>query len=259
MSEPDFAPDDPLRALRSQDHRPTTERWRSRIRDWLAQATGGGLPHVRPWVFGVLAVPVVVAIGWQSYVATDPPIESTLPLASDLIDDGAEITTTVAVTTQRADGDAPVAFAEPEAGVVVHVAGAVLHPGLIVGEAGWRVNDAVAAAGGAAFNADLDRINLAAPLVDGERLFIPAVGEDVPEVTGSNLGGTSPETGIVDVNSADQGQLQALPGVGPVTALAIIDHRAAHGSFADIDALVAVRGIGPATVEQLRDHVRAGN
>ena len=260
MSEMDVsAPDDPLRALRAQDHRPPMEVWRSRIRDWLAQVTGS-VPHVRPLFLGILAVPIVLAVGWQSYIATDPPIESTLPLASDL-NEGAEVAvTTIAASGASAAGDRPATAVVAAAEVVVHVAGAVGSPGLVVGQAAWRVNDAIESAGGAAVNADLDRVNLAAPLVDGERLFIPEVGEDVPQVTGvSSSEAEASENSVIDMNSADQTQLQSLPGIGPVTAQAIIDHRAAHGAFANVDALVAVRGIGPATVDQLRDHVRVGS
>lgn len=260
MSDTDVsAPEDPLRALRAQDHRPPHEVWRSRIRDWLANRSDHAAPtDVRPWLLAVLAVPVVMVVAWQSYIATEPPVESTLPLASHLASEGGlEVTTSVAV---RVDGDGSVSpSTDPAAGVVVHVAGAVHTPGLVVGEVEWRVNDAVEAAGGAAVNADLDRVNLAAPLVDGERLFIPEVGEDVPELAGSfRAGNAASQDPVVDVNAADQGQLESLPGIGPVTALAIIDHRAAHGAFANVDALVAVRGIGPATVDQLRDYVRVG-
>lgn len=248
---------DPLRALRAQDHRPTSEVWRSRLRDWLTRRRSGDAPLVRPWLFGALAIPVVLVVGWQSYVATDPPIESSLPLASEV---GPLTSADVAVPV-GADvaGDAPVATNAPSGMVVVHVAGAVLRPGLIIGEPGWRMNDAVLAAGGPAADADLDRVNLAAPLVDGERLFIPEVGEEAPEVVTSadSDSGTS-ERVAVDVNTADRTELESLPGIGPVTASAIVDHRSTHGAFATVDNLVAVRGIGAATVDQLRDHVRVG-
>ena len=141
--------------------------------------------------------------------------------------------------------------------MVVHVAGAVERPGIITAELGWRVDDAIAAAGGALVDADLNRINLAAPLVDGEQVFVPVIGEAVPEVVGRTQPGLAGESGVVDINTAASSDLEVLPGIGPVTAASIVAHRETHGPFANVDALVAVRGIGPATMEQLRVHVRA--
>ena len=144
--------------------------------------------------------------------------------------------------------------------VIVHVAGAVAEPGLIEADAGWRVADAVAAAGGSSAAADLDRVNLAAPLRDGERIYIPQRGEPVPAVAGagSAASASAPAVGPVDLNTADRSALESLPGIGPATADAIMAHRDDHGLFGTVDALVAVRGIGPATLEAIRDHVVVG-
>lgn len=244
---------DPLAALRAADHRTFPEVWRERLRDWFQQrlAFDPATSRWRPLLFVVVCLGLAAA-GWQSYVATEPPVENSLPLAT-------------ANSDEVPLGDAPVTAEQPAAAttsvvsqeVVVHVAGAVNQPGLVTGAAGWRVNDAVVAAGGATSAADLDRLNLAALIVDGERLYVPAEGEDVPPGTVSDQN-RADDDGVVDVNVADETQLQALPGVGPVTASAIVAHRTEHGLFADVDALVAVGGIGPATVEQLRDHVRVG-
>jgi competence protein ComEA len=153
--------------------------------------------------------------------------------------------------------------------LIVHVAGAVIRPGLVEVAPGARVADALAAAGGAAAVADLDRVNLAAPLGDGMRIYVPAVGQsDIPAaVAGSGppggtgaSGSTDPSAPAepVDLNNATEAQLETLPGVGPATAAAILAYRNAHGPFADVDALDDVKGIGPAKLEQLRDLVVAG-
>lgn len=142
--------------------------------------------------------------------------------------------------------------------IVVHAAGAVAVPGLHELPVGSRVADVLAAAGGPAADADLDRVNLAAPVADGERVWFPRVGEDAPPVVAGGAvaapGSTEP-AGPVDLNSATAEQLDALPGVGPATAAAIIQHREQVGRFTSIDDLLDVPGIGDAKLAQLRDLV----
>ena len=258
MSDQDApAHDDPLVALRAQDHRPLSAIWRERLR-----ATLGNRERPSPsswtfgrWVLGLLALPLLIGFGWQAYVATDPPVEDSLPFASashqaEVVEPGQ---TAVATGGQAATVVAEVS-PDVQSELVVHVAGAVRNPGLVVGNSGWRVNDALMAAGGALASADLDRLNLAAPITDGERIFVPTRGEDIPSVLGPGPAGqATPDGSVVNVNAADVTTLQTLPGVGPVTAETIVAHRLEHGPFATVDALVAVRGIGTATVEQLRD------
>lgn len=146
------------------------------------------------------------------------------------------------------------------AAVVVHVAGAVVSPGVVRLTPGTRVADALAAAGGVRSNADMDRVNLAAPLNDGGRIYVPAVGQEaVPQPVGLDGSGDASavpgRSGPVDLNSATVEQLETLPGVGPSTAAAIVAHRESNGPFSSIEELDEVRGIGPARLEQLRDLV----
>jgi competence protein ComEA len=168
------------------------------------------------------------------------------------------------------DGDpsAPAATAVPPP-IIVHVSGAVLDPGVVDLVAGARVYEAVQAAGGSAADADLDRVNLAAPLVDGERIHVPAIGEDAPpELVPSVRPATAPAGDaaasgvsptptplIVDLNRASALELEALPGIGPATSQAIVSTRDARGPFHSVDELLEVPGIGPAKLEQLRPHV----
>ncbi len=136
----------------------------------------------------------------------------------------------------------------------VHVAGLVRHPGVYEFQTGQRVIDAVTAAGGATKKADLDLLNLAALLTDGEQILVPAHGATVvPPPGGGSTGGTTGASGgLVNVNTATETELEGLPGVGPVLAAAIIAYRTEHGPFPSVDALDDVSGIGPATLDQLR-------
>lgn len=141
----------------------------------------------------------------------------------------------------------------PAAEVIVDVVGKVERPGIVVLPAGSRVHEAIEAAGGLAGEVDRETLNLARPLTDGEQLLVgiePAVTSSGP----GGAGGAGP-TGKVDLNTADLAALDALPGVGPVTAQAILDWREKNGRFAAVDDLLDVRGIGEATLAELRDLV----
>lgn len=135
--------------------------------------------------------------------------------------------------------------------MVVHVAGAVAQPGVIEMPPGSRVVDAIEAAGGATPEAALDALNLAAPVTDGQQVFVPIEGEAPPPGAQAVTGG--PGGGPVNLNTADAATLDTLPGIGPALAERIIAWRNQHGPFSDVDSLTAVSGIGPATVAELRD------
>jgi competence protein ComEA len=145
--------------------------------------------------------------------------------------------------------------------VVVQAAGAVNGPGLYRLPDGSRVDDLVRAAGGLAADADADRVNLAALVQDGTRVYIPRRGEvqppepvvgAAPSMPPSGSGGQSPSGAPVSLNTATAAQFETLPGIGPALAQAIIDYRSAHGQFTSIDQLLEVRGIGDAKLETLR-------
>ena len=141
--------------------------------------------------------------------------------------------------------------------LVVHVVGAVRRPGLYRLRDGSRVADAVSRAGGAGRNADLAGLNLAAPLVDGTQVLVPARVPAVVSGSSAGDGAGSPAVPAqkVSLSTATTEQLDGLPGVGPVTAQKILDYRTEHGSFRSVDDLDAVPGIGPTRIEQLRDLV----
>ncbi|MFD2792699.1 helix-hairpin-helix domain-containing protein [Promicromonospora vindobonensis] len=148
-------------------------------------------------------------------------------------------------------------------GLLVHVVGEVAEPGLVTVPDGARVADALQAAGGTTGKADLTAVNLARTVVDGEQLYVPRPGERVPGPTPG--GGTPPDPGAgpatggtVDINGADAVALEALPGVGPSIAQAIVEWRDTNGPFASVDELEDVPGIGPATLDEIRDSARVG-
>lgn len=182
-------------------------------------------------------------------------------------------TVTSAAPVPSAAG-APPTGASSDGAVVVHVIGAVSSPGLVTLPAGSRVSDAVERAGGATGPADLTRVNLARVVADGERLWVPAVGEtEAPAAVdgtgaaptaggaapapgaGAGSSGSSPET-LVDLNTADRTTLETLPGIGPSLADRIIAWRDAHGRFRAVEDLLDVSGIGDGRFADLRDRVR---
>ncbi len=216
-----------------------------RVRDWVVWFGPGRL------VVSALSV-VAVAVGaFLLLRAPRPPVEASLPYASTV--PAASTTVTVGA------GAVPATDSSVPATIVVHVAGAVVAPGVYSLDESARVVDAIAAAGGLAADADGGTVNLAAHVHDGERVYVPRVGEQVPVVVAGSGGGVAVEgvapTGPVDLNSATADQLDSLPGVGPATAAAIVAYRDAHGPFASVDSLADVRGIGPAKLDALRSLV----
>ena len=199
-------------------------------------------------------------------------------------------------TAEGKEGAASAKGAEANGKVIVHITGAVNDPSVVTLKAGARVQDAVEAAGGLSPGADGEAVNLARVLADGEQIHIPQEGEEPPGGAGSGADGTgqsgtgpgggsggaggaaaggagngstgtgdasaganggAPGAGEVDLNTADATTLETLPGVGPVTAEAIISHRSQQ-PFASVEDLLLVKGIGPKTFESLKDLVTIG-
>lgn len=146
--------------------------------------------------------------------------------------------------------------------IVVHVAGAVQRPGLVTLAPDSRIRDAIDRAGGPNDDADVHRLNLAAPAVDGMQVRVPTVDEDLPPGDLVELPASTPsaeaEAGgsrLINVNQATSEELQTLPGIGPALASAIITRREEHGPFGSVEELDGVPGIGPAKLATIRDLV----
>jgi|SRR6478672_1209235 len=135
--------------------------------------------------------------------------------------------------------------------LVVDVTGAVRDPGVYRMPAGSRVNDAVARAGGAAPEAQLEAINLAARLADGQQVVVP---ERLPG--GAAAPGVASAEGPISLGTATVEQLEEIEGIGPVTAGAIVEYRDEHGGLSSVEQLDQVSGIGPATMGSLRDRLQ---
>ncbi len=214
-----------------------------RFREWVVWFGPGRL------VATALAVIAVVLGGTWLLKGSPSRAEDQLPFA-------ARSSSTTSTSVGPASGDASVSTASSAvaASIVVYVAGAVAVPGVYTLDNPARVTDAVTAAGGVVVGADLDVVNLAAAVHDGERVYVPKVGGTVPPVVGADVvvvGNTAP-IGPVNLNSATAEQLDGLPGVGPATAAAIVSHRQQHGPFQTVEQLGDVRGIGPAKLDALR-------
>ncbi|BBY35032.1 membrane protein [Mycolicibacter minnesotensis] len=233
--------------------------------------------------------------GWLAAVRADPGRAGALALAliaavavlvtvfTVLRDQPAPVTSAklppvemVATASPRTDDAADVSAAAPAEQVVVSVVGLVHKPGLATLSPGSRIADALTAAGGALDGADTIGLNLARPVTDGEQIVVglapptglPVLGSSVgagaptPEAprTSTAPAGPEPPSGErhepVNLNTATVEQLDALPGVGPVTAAAIVAWRDSHGKFTRVDQLGDVDGIGPARLDKLRALVR---
>jgi competence protein ComEA len=216
-----------------------------------------GFSRILASAFGVVVM--VVGVWWVVRVPPPPP-EASIPFA-----------TTSVASNLIASNTGETSALPSSVNIMVYVSGEVVKPGVYVLLATARVIDALQAAGGATSTADLVVVNLAAPLVDAAQVFIPRMGS-TPRVTlprphaginlpitggsGSAGGGATSTAGIVDINSATLFDLDALPGVGPSTAQAIIDYRTANGPYASVDDLLNVRGIGPSKLAAMRARVR---
>ncbi len=132
-------------------------------------------------------------------------------------------------------------------GIFVHVAGAVVRPGLYELPNGARVDEAVRKAGGARPDANLDALNLAAKVKDGDKVLVPG-----PPAEGGGPENASDGSGLINLNTASLAELDELPGIGPALAQRIVDYREKHGGFRTLDDLLDVPGIGPSKLDEIR-------
>ncbi|MER6985359.1 ComEA family DNA-binding protein [Micrococcus luteus] len=240
---------------------------------WERTPPRGPVLRWRPALLAVTVLLVAAAAWWAVAWLTTPAPPAAIPAAAA----GA---TPAASTAAGTDAPTPEAGPSGEASgpagsgpLRVHVVGEVARPGVVSLAPGSRVADAVRAAGGPTRHARAERINLAAPLDDGQQVLVPSVHtpqDALDRVAGAAQAQPTPTTGragagdepggagpggTVDLNTADAAALQTLPGVGPAMAEKIIAHRESVGPFTGLQDLDAVSGIGPATLDRLRDLV----
>ncbi len=204
----------------------------------------------------------LVGLWWTARPATDDRVAAAVP----------PVLASAAPTTAPGAPGAPAGPASPPpvTDVVVHVSGAVASEGVVELPGGARVVDALEAAGGARRAARTDRLNLARPVRDGEQVHVPTAREVRDGVAvggasaaGGGLGGTvggsaaavTGDPATVSLNQATATELEALPGVGPVLAQRLVEHRETAGGFTSVDELLEIEGIGEKTLAGLRDHV----
>jgi competence protein ComEA len=232
----------PPRPARADRFGALTDSWRDRFGDTRIEVGIG--------VVAVVVIALVAGVVWYRMGASGsaaPPRRA----ASTV-----ERHTDASPTTASHAGGTTAARAAG-ATVTVHVAGAVKTPGVIALPVGARVIDAVEGAGGGLPDADLDHLNLAAKLVDGQRILVTKVGQPA-SAGGVATGGATAETesgAVIDLNNATSAQLETLPGIGPALAGAILAERDRRGGFRSVNELREVRGIGEKRFADLRDRV----
>ncbi|MDD7541285.1 MAG: helix-hairpin-helix domain-containing protein [Mobiluncus porci] len=240
-------------------------------------------PRVATLVAGFLLVLAVLIVGWQVFsTPSSEPIAGTVDHSGEMgsalkaADSSGgsgsmsgEVSKTKGGDSPRVSpGTAPELFLPGANGseIVVYVSGQVAKPGIVHLGDPARVADALEAAGGANPGADLQALNLARLVADGEQIHVPLPGEPLPAGVGAGIGagsgnagstggGTNAGSNLVNLNTADATALQTLSGIGPALAERIIDYRNTNGKFQSVDQLDEISGIGPALMERLRSHV----
>jgi len=220
----------------------------------------------------VLSVAFVGVAGWWLVQTPPPPPEASLSFASTTVATSA----TIGVSASSINTAPQI--------ITVHVAGSVKNPGVYRLKYGSRINDGIVAAGGATSAANLDVINLATVLNEGEQIYVPKRGEKPHTITNRpQLGGAGGATGglngvgdatggttggaiggatssavpqLININLASVVELEQLPGVGPATAKAIVAYREKNGAFLKVEDLLKVRGIGPAKLSEILPRAR---
>ena len=248
----------------AEDERPDTS-----LSRWLPDTKSGGTTS---WIAAVRADPGRAGVIALAVVGVIAVLVTVFTLVRDK---PAPVVSAKLPPVQMVSSASPTPSAAPKSDepVVVSVVGLVHKPGLVTLSPGARIADALTAAGGALDGADLIGLNMARRVADGEQIIVGIAGPpgepaamgssispepvaspaDAPSTTGN---GSAPD-GLVDLNTATAEQLDTLPGIGPVTAAAIVAWRDANGRFTSVDQLGDVDGIGPARLEKLRDLVHA--
>ena len=243
--------------------------------DWLSRSSQGAIASEKGWtlsrhegwVAGIALVAVLAMVAGIHLARGSQGASFSIERDESAV--AAEVAESASAETPSQDKDAASASdgtSEDPPTVVVHVDGMVASPGVYqLQGATLRINDAVEAAGGLVEGADTSRLNLAEPISDGEKVHVPAVGEEdatageaAASLSGESSGsGPNASTdGIVNINTATVAELTTLPGVGDATAAEIVRDREANGAFTSIEDLMRVSGIGEKKFAKLKDKIR---
>jgi competence protein ComEA len=213
----------------------------------LAERVRALLGDTRAGVVVLIIVAVVAGFVWYR-MGAGGAAHGEAPTASPTVSHAGTATTRSSTGGSSSAGGSATTVAGSR--IVVHVAGAVTKPGVVELAAGARVIDAIEAVGGALPDGDLDRLNLAAKLADGQRVYVGRPGVADPggagsgDSVGASDGGAAAPGAKLNLNTASQAQLEELPGVGPAFAQAILAERQRRGGFTSVNDLRSVRGIG---------------
>jgi competence protein ComEA len=210
------------------------------VPDSTGQKIGRLLSSITPArVASTAGALLVVSVGsWWLLRSPAPPVERSLPMA---VRTGSSVPLAAPPSVAPAD-------------IVVQIAGAVVHPGVYRLPLGSRVADLLAASGGPAAGVDPAVLSLAAKVSDGQRVYMPKPGEPVSSAGGTGSGGEP--AGPLDLNSATMAQFDALPGIGPATAAAIVAYRDKHGQFRSVDDLSQIKGFSASKLDAVRALIR---
>ncbi|MBJ7358623.1 ComEA family DNA-binding protein [Nocardioides sp.] len=229
---------------------------RVRLGSGLLPATLRGRVLLGPAQLAVVAVLVAVGLAvtawWVVRSDAEPAAGRAIAAPTGALVQPAQAGPDAAVAAVS-DGAAAAPATSP-ATVTVDVAGKVRRPGIAVLDAGSRVVDALEAAGGVRPGVHVSDLNLARVLIDGEQILVGVPAPPGVAATSPPAAGGAPAA-LVNLNTADEGQLETLPEVGPVTAAAIVAWRDTHGGFSSVDELLEVDGIGEATLAKIAPHV----
>lgn len=241
-----------------------TTRWGRLVRRWVPVSVREA--HTRPdkpsglvlaLVAAAAAALAAVGVWWSQPAPTQLPEPGPQLLPAAVSDNSVSTAQEPEARPGEKEvetADAQPAVVPPSGPILVSVTGRVQHPGLVTVDSSARVADAIAAAGGVLDDDDLTGLNLARILNDGDSVVVGGPhGSIVESEVDTDNGHATIDAGRVNINTADQTELETLPGVGPVTAQSILEWRQDNGNFTDVAEIQAVSGIGPATFARLVD------
>lgn len=218
-------------------------------------------------IFICIAIIVIVALIYIVYTNFYKSTFEEIDLNDAILDEGSNIEENLdnSIVKEKENGDVIDNEDVEKDEIIIHIIGEVKKEGIVSLKEGDRVIDAIKKAGGETKNADLSQVNLAYILSDGQKIYIPSKNEkidtfvissnesDIGESGENNNGGSSDIK--ININTATESQLDTLPGVGPSTAMKIIEYRNTNGKFKKIEDIKEVKGIGDAKYEELKNYI----